>query len=374
MNNFNRLYHKIQKKIVFLLFLRNNSAKIPFVCRILSVKMKKYIKLAGFALLLPLTLSLYAQEGGGVFSFLRFPTSSHANALGGHTVSLIEQDPSLVFHNPALLGGEMDGMINLNYMNYIADINAGSAIYTKNFRERSAWGIGAVYFNYGTMKEVSAENVVLGSFSPLNLSLNAFYSYDLSDKWRGGVSFKMLYSHFAEYSSFGIAVDAGLSYFDPEKEMSCGIVLKNIGAQLKTYDSRREKLPWDIQVGVTKKMDHAPLRFSVTAMYLNQWKFNYVDESLNQSVLDDNFVQTLAKHLVLGIDFIPSNNFWLGIGYNPKVNMDMKLKSGNGLGGFSFGGGLKVSRFDVSASVTRYHPSALSLMLSISTSLSGNAL
>jgi len=79
----------------------------------------------------------------------------------------------------------------------------------------------------------------------------------------------------------------------------------------------------------------------------------------------------LAKHLVFGVDFIPSQNFWVGIGYNPKVNMDMKLQTGNGLGGFSMGAGLKVSKFDVGASVARYHPSALSLMLSISTSLSG---
>ena len=334
--------------------------------------MKKYFKLAGLALVLSFSLS--AQEGGDVFSFLRLPTSSHANALGGHTASLIERDPSLVFHNPALLGGEMDGMINLNYMNYISDIHVGSAIYTKNFRERSAWGIGAIYFSYGTMKEVSGENIILGSFAPLNVSINAFYSYDLSDKWRGGISFKMLYANFAEYSSYGIAVDAGLSYFDPEKELSFGIALKNMGAQLKTYDARREKLPWDIQLGITRKMDHAPLRISVTAMYLNQWKFSYVDESLNTTGLDDSFVQTLAKHLVLGIDFIPSNNFWVGAGFNPKVNMDMKLKGGNGLGGFSFGGGFRVSGFDVSASVTRYHPSALALMLSLSTSLSGSAL
>jgi len=334
--------------------------------------MKNYINLTGFTLLLSISLS--AQDGGHVFSFLRLPTSSHANALGGHTVSLIERDPSLVFHNPALLGGEMDGLINLNYMNYISDIHVGSAIYTKNFRERSAWGIGAVYFNYGTMKEVSAENIILGSFAPLNVSLNTFYSYDLSDKWRGGISLKMLYAHFAEYSSFGLGVDAGLSYFDPEKELSFGIALKNIGAQLKTYDSRREKLPWDIQLGITKKMDHAPLRFSVTAMYLNQWKFTYLDESLNRTDLEDSFIQTLGKHLVFGIDFIPSNNFWVGLGYNPKVNMDMKLKSGNGLGGFSFGGGFKVSTLNVSTSVTRYHPSALALMLSISASLSDFAL
>ena len=334
--------------------------------------MKKYIVLIVFALILSLSLS--AQEGGHAFSFLRLPTSSHANALGGNVISLVERDPSLVFHNPALLGGEMDGMINLNYMNYISDIHAGSVIYTKNVGARGSWGVGAVYFNYGTMKEVTAENVILGNFAPQNVSINAFYSHDLSEKWRGGFSFKMLYSGFMEYSSFGVAADAGLSYFDAENELSLGVVLKNIGAQLKTYDSRRENLPWDIQLGLTKKWAHAPFRVSVTAMYLNQWKFSYIDEGMNKTSLDDSFSSTLAKHLVFGIDFVPSQNFWLGIGYNPKINMDMKLQTGNGLGGFSMGGGIKVSKFDVSASVARYHPSALSLMLSISTSLNDFAM
>jgi len=334
--------------------------------------MKKFLLTTNLAFFL-FFLS-YAQEGGNVFSFLRLPTSSHANALGGNTISLIERDPSLVFHNPALLGGEMDGMLNLNYMNYISDIHAGSVIYTKNKGERGAWGIGAVYFNYGIMKEVTAENIILGNFAPQNISINAFYSHDLSEKWRGGFTFKMLYAGFMEYASFGLAADAGLSFFDAEKELSLGIVLKNMGAQLKSYDSRRENLPWDIQLGVTKKWAHAPFRVSMTAMYLNQWKFNYINESMHHTPLDESFSRTLAKHLVFGIDFIPSQNFWVGVGYNPKVNMDMKLQSGNGLGGFSFGGGLKVSKFDVSVSVARFHPSALSLMLSISTSLSDFAL
>jgi hypothetical protein len=330
--------------------------------------MKKYIVCIVSALLL--SMPLLAQEGGQAFSFLRLPASSHANALGGNVVSLIERDPALVFHNPALLGGEMDSMVNLNYMNYISDIHAGSAIYTKNVGERGAWGVGAVYFNYGTMKEVTAENIILGNFAPQNVSINAFYSYDLSEKWRGGFAFKMLYSGFMEYASFGLAADAGLSYFNAEHELSFGIVLKNMGAQLKSYDSRRENLPWDINLGLTKKWSHAPFRVSLTAMYLNQWKFSYIDESMNKTALDDSFTRTLAKHLLFGVDFVPSQNFWIGIGYNPKVNNDMKLLSGNGLGGFSFGGGIKVSKFDVSASVARFHPSALSLMLGVSTSLS----
>jgi hypothetical protein len=120
-------------------------------------------------------------------------------------------------------------------------------------------------------------------------------------------------------------------------------------------------------------MEYAPIRFSVTAMYLNQWKLNYIDNSLNKVDTDDNFAKTLAKHLVFGIDFVPSDNFWFGVGYHPKTAMDMKLREGgNGMGGFSMGAGVKVSKFNINASVARYHPSALSLMVSISTSLLPN--
>lgn len=328
----------------------------------------KYIGLAVLLIYCNMPLHLYAQDGKSVYNFLRYPASSRVSALGGSSVSMVEADPSLVFHNPALLGGEMDKMVNLNYMNYISDINIGSAVFTKAFHERSSWGVGVTYMNYGSMKETTPEDVELGTFSVQDISFNAFYSYDLSDKWRGGLSLKALYSSLADYSSFGLAVDAGLSYFDSERDVAFGFVLKNIGAQLKAYDEERQRIPWDIQMGITKRMAHAPLRLSVTAMYLNRWKFDYVDNTETET--DDNFFQTALKHLVFGVEFIPSDNFWLGIGLNPKTKMDMKLSSGNSLGGFSIGGGVKVSRFNVGASVARYHPSATSLMVSVSMSLS----
>lgn len=313
---------------------------------------------------------MYAQEGEEVFNFLRYPNSSRANALGGHTVSLIERDPSLIFHNPSLLGGEMDRMLNLNYMNYFGGIQLGSALFTKASGERGAWGAGATFINYGTIKETTVDKQILGEVSMKDISLNAFYSYDLSDKWRGGLSLKFLYSSLANYTSIGLGVDAGLSYYNPDREFSYGVTLKNIGAQLTAYNAERARLPWDIQMGISKKMEHAPIRFSLTAMYLNRWKFDYIDATNQSTEIKENFSKRLFKHFVIGVDFVPSENFWIGAGFNPKVNMDMKLQEGgNGMGGFSIGAGVKVSNFDVSASVARYHPSATSLMVSISTSL-----
>ena len=307
--------------------------------------------------------SLHAQEGEEVFTFLRFPSSSRANALGGHTVSLIETDPSLIFHNPALLGGEMDQMVNLNYMNYIADINVASALYVKAIAERSTIALGAHYINYGQFDETSVGNELIGRFSANDICLNGFYAYDLTDFLRGGVTLKFLYSSLEKYTSIGLGVDVGLSYYNPDKGFSGGFTLKNMGAQLKAYNEDRLRLPWDVQIGFTKKMNHAPFRLSVTGMYLNKWKFSSVD-GVNK--VEDSFVKTLSKHLVFGVDFIPTQNFWLGVGFNPKANADMKLQNGNKLGGFSMGAGVKVNRFDVGVSVARYHPSATSLMLSFS--------
>lgn len=313
---------------------------------------------------------LHAQVGDEAYGFLRLPSSSHVNALGGHTVSLIEPDPSLGFHNPALLGGEMDNMVNLNYMNYISDINAGSAIYTKAFKECGTWGVGATFFNYGNIKEYSDKNDYIGDVSAKDIAVQGFFSYDLSDKWRGGVSLKYLYSSMADYNSMGLGVDAGLSYYDADKKFSFGLAFKNIGAQLKSYYDERQKMPWDIQMGISKQMAHAPIRISLTAMYLNKWNFDYTDDS-DKDYKGDSFGKKLFKHLVIGVDWLPSDNLWIGVGYNPKRSMDMKLDGANALAGFSAGAGLHVKMFDVSASVAKYHPSALSVMLSISTALSG---
>ena len=305
----------------------------------------------------------YAQLGDEAYSFLRLPSSTRVGALGGDNISLVECDPSLGFHNPALLGKEMDNMLNLNYMNYISDVNIGSAIYTKAFKDKGAWGVGASFFSYGKIPGYNEENQQTGDLSAKDMNIQGFFSYDLSEKWRGGVSLKFLYSSMAEYNSFGMGVDAGLSYYDSEKNFSFGFMLKNIGAQFKSYYDERQKMPWDIQLGISKRMAHAPIRFSLTALYLNRWKFDKEYDG-------DSFAQALLKHFVIGVDWLPSDNFWVGVGYNPKRGMDMKLSGGNALSGFSAGAGIHIKMFDVSASLAKYHPSAMSMMITVTTYIS----
>lgn len=60
-----------------------------------------------------------AQESQEVYSFLRLPVSAHVAALGGDNISISDDDPTLIFHNPALIANVSDKSLNLNYMTYM---------------------------------------------------------------------------------------------------------------------------------------------------------------------------------------------------------------------------------------------------------------
>ena len=307
---------------------------------------------------------LFAQEGKSTFDYLLLPTSTRSAALGGTNVSVVENDVSLINSNPAFLGIEMDLNFNATYLSYIADIGMGNVTFAKALGDRSAWGVGVIYSNYGNMLETSKDDAILGDLTANDICGNIFVSRDLTDKIRGGVTAKFIYSNYAHNTALGLGVDLGLSYYDSDNGFSAGLVGKNLGRQIKAYEEELASLPWDIQLGISKKLMRAPIRFSVTGVYLKQWKFDNLDKK------EDSFLKTAGKHLILGIDIIPSDNFWIGLGYNVKRGSDMHLQEGNRLAGFSIGTGLKVKAFGFGCSFGQYHPSATSFMFNITTSFS----
>ncbi len=316
-----------------------------------------------FCIIIFNSLSISAQEGDAVFNFLSFPSSARASALGKTNISIIENDLSLIYHNPAFLGPEMDKNVNLNYLFYIADIGVGSATFAKAIGERSAWGVGMNYVNYGDMIKTDVNGVINGDLPAKDMCGNLFFSHDLTDRLRGGVTAKFVYSPYDEYTSIGLGVDLGLSYYNKEKQLSFGLVGKNLGRQVKAYDEEYAEMPWEIQLGMSKRLTHAPIRFSLTAVNLNRWDYKTIDGD------DQKFFSTFLNHFIVGVDFLPSDNLWIGLGYNAKIGSDMKLQQGNRMGGFSIGAGLNVKTFKISCSLAQYHPSATSFMVSLTTSL-----
>lgn len=296
----------------------------------------------------------YAQESNSVFNFLEMPVSAHSTALGGKNISLIEDDASLIFNNPALLSSVSDKTLNLNFMTYLQGCNVGSASFVKTLRERSTWGVTAQYAHYGTMDETTADNVNIGSFSAMDLALSGMYAYNLNDRWAGGATGKFIYSKYGDFSSVALAVDLGLNYYNEETDFSLSAVARNLGGQVKAFGEIHEKLPFSLQAGFTKGFNHAPFRVSVTLIDLTRWDKEYyatTDKEISAGKM-------LMNHLVAGVDFLPTHNMYVSLGYNFRKANEMKAAGSSHAAGLCAGAGMLLSRFSFGLAYAQYHLSA----------------
>ena len=301
-------------------------------------------------------LSTKAQESRTAFNFLRLPVSAHAAALGGDNISLREADPTLTFHNPALLDSLTSGMLSLNYMTYMEGAKTASASYQRQAGARGAWAVGGRYMDYGTMKQTDAYGDVLGDFSARDAALSGTFSYWLTDMVSGGITAKMVASYIGDYSSLAAAVDLGLNYYDEESGWSVAAVARNLGGQLSAYDDEFERMPLDLQVGATKRLLNSPFRFSATLVKLNDWEH-----------------KKLGKHLVVGADVLIGQQFYIAAGYNAMRASEMKITQDEGEtsrgAGLSLGAGMSLSRMQLHLAWAKYHVAASSLLINFSYTL-----
>lgn len=296
-----------------------------------------------------------AQESQTAYNFLRLPVSAHVAALGGNNITITDDDPTMIFHNPAMLGGVSDKSLNLNYMTYMEGTMVGSASFVRAWGDRGTWGVSASYMDYGSMRQTTADNIQTGEFSAKDIMLGGSVAYSLSTLFTGGITAKIISSSIAGYNSMAVAVDLGVNYFDEAQGLSLSAVARNLGGQIDAYDEDFEKMPFDLQVGISKKMAMAPLRFSATLNNLHDW--------------DDSFIH----HLAIGADIFLSDNIYIAGGYNFRRNKEMRISNGEGESshgaGLSFGGGVQLERFKLNVAYAKYHVSVSSLLINVSYSL-----
>lgn len=297
-------------------------------------------------------LSSSGQESQSTYAFLRLPMSAHGASLGGDNITLIEDDASLFFSNPALLSSVSDRTIGLNYLNYMSGVQSVSASCAFLVKDRATIGASAQLMDYGKMKETDANNIETGEFSARDISIGAYLSYNLTDHLTGGICTKWLTSYIGDYNSIAMCVDLGINYYDPSYDLSVSLVAKSLGGQLKAFDDEYERLPFELQAGVTKKLSSAPLRFSATLLDLTHWDYKFIN------------------HLALGLDVLLSNQIWIGAGMNFRRANEMKVSSGDSESshgaGLSFGGGIQLERFKLGVSYGKYHISSSSIIANIS--------
>jgi len=321
-----------------------------------------------------------AQIGGeSTYQFLELTNSARIAALGGSQIAIYDTtDLNLPYHNPATLHKGMENKVLVNYVNYLSDINYGYASYSKSFGGIGNFAVGMHYINYGDFRESTEFGELTGNhFKAAEYALNLIYSNHYK-RLNYGVNLKPILSSFESYQSFGFAADLGLSIASKSKYTNVALVARNIGGQLTTYydEGEREKIPLNIQAGISSRLKHAPVIFSLNLQHLNNWdlanpepKKKKEEGDLSFLERDESFGKQLMRHIVFGVELMPSENFVLRAGYNYQRRQELKFDERASTVGFSAGFGIKVKRFRLDYGIARYHLAGSSNLFSLSINL-----
>ncbi|MBC7721815.1 MAG: type IX secretion system protein PorQ, partial [Pedobacter sp.] len=215
-------------------------------------------------------------------------------------------------------------------------------------------GFGINYFNYGIIPQTDAIGYVYGTFSPNDYVVQVNASKQYKEHFWLGSTLKFISSSYGQYTSNGVAIDVGVTYFDTINQLQISVLVKNIGTQLKTYNNsdKKEELPFDIQFGITKRLVKAPIQFSLTAQHLQQLSINYNDTTFNASEGNDNSKNDLLSktlsHLIVASQFFIGDKLELTAAYNFLRSRDLNAYNvSNSLNGFTMGVGVKLKKLQI---------------------------
>ena len=324
----------------------------------------------------------YCQSGGKyVYDFLSLPSSARESALGGSLITIADEDLSLAFANPALLNDKMHNRIHFSHNFLFAGVSNG---YFSYGRELSTLDItihgGIKYVNYGDFQAADVFGNLDGTFTANELAFFIGAGKSINERISVGANTKLIRSQLGGYNSTGIAADIGMLYNIPEDNFSFAFTLKNVGSELSTYDDTKELAPLDIQLGVSKKLQHLPFRFTVIFHQLHRWKLRYDSELddntdiFGQEITSSRFSQELDnffRHVIFNGEILigKNQNVRMRIGYNHLRKKELGVSGFRSLGGFSMGFGIKVSKFRLDYGIGHYHLAGAANHISISTDL-----
>ncbi len=324
----------------------------------------------------------HAQIGGGnTFAFLNNASSARIAAMGGDFLTISDNDITLAPSNPSLINSGMHNQLGVAYVDFYSGINYGNAAYSRTYDNVGSFVASLNYINYGKFPYADEAGNRNGEFNAGESAFSLGWGRELDSSFSIGANMKFIYSSFESYNSFGLAVDIAGSYRSDDRSFTASFIAKNIGRQLKTFNGgNNEPLPFELQLGLSKRLKHLPFRYSVLINHLEKWDLRYEDPSIQNTdpitgeTIAKNeaevFVDNMMRHVVFGGELLIGKNLSLRGGYNYRRRQELKVVSKTAMIGFSWGIGIRISKFHLNYSRSTYHLSGSPNYITLSTNLS----
>jgi hypothetical protein len=315
-------------------------------------------------LIIIFALPMYAQLGGeSTYQFLNLVSSPRQAALGGKVITNFDYDVVGGLYNPAAINVEMDNQLALNYSSYLGGISYGTAAYAYTWdRHVQTFHIGMTYINYGIFDGYDQSGNSTGTFTGNEAALSFGYAYQVPfTDFYLGANGKIITSSLEQYSSIGGAVDIAAMYINERLDFHAALVVRNLGTQFTTYAGMQEKLPLEINFGMSQTLENVPIRWHLTFENLQQWPIGESNPARATTDLDGNqtqekvgFLNETLRHTIIGAELFPDRGFSIRAGYNFRRAEELRIVDQRNFSGLSFGIGIKLNKMRFSYSHARY--------------------
>ena len=342
-------------------------------------------------MLLPIFLSvllatpLGAQHGGrATYEFLNLTPSARVSALGGNLITVRDDDVNLAYANPAMLNEQVHQQLTFNHNFHFGGIANGYAAYGHHLQKPAiSLHAGIQYVNYGTFDLTNDRGEVEGQFKASEYAFVLGAARMVDERLGLGANVKLITSQLESYTSLGLTSDLAAMYLDTARNLVISLVFSNVGSQVKTYrEENFEPMPFNLQLGLSKRLRYLPFRFSVVYHHLDRWNVIYDDPSRENNTLSFGDIDTgrsptgiwidnFFRHLIFSGEFLlgKKENFRLRMGYNHFLRQELSVENFRSLAGFTFGFGVKINRFRLDYGRTNYHLAGGTNHFTISTNI-----
>jgi len=311
-----------------------------------------------------LTNEILAQDNGQAnFQVLQTISPARIAALGGNSIAVKDGDLNVGLFAPSLLDSLSSGQIVFGYTPFFGEANIIHSGYAQHIDSIGTFSLSITSLGYGNFTMTSETGDVIGSFNAGEYLMQGGYGRQLNDQFSIGGNLKFVLSELADYKASAVALDLSSTYYNPEKLFTATVLIKNLGTPISSYrEGVDEKLPFEIQAAVSKKLAKAPIRVSLIGENLQRWDLTpeqtstEIDPLTGEEIITNpgGFGENLLRHLIFNSEILLTENFNIRIGYNYNRRQQLKVDDRPGAAGITYGLGMRLAKIHISYARAAY--------------------
>lgn len=205
---------------------------------------------------------LFSTQLGAEGSYSALEIPYHVRSLSMSSVGIADaRGMDITGINPSLLQSAQGGLI-LSIIRYPAEIQSEIVEWRMSWGARTG-AISIRHLGYGIFEERNEDGLRTGQFSAgetwasLSLAQSLFHSFDIGVT--GGALLSRIDNVTASLAVFTMGGVLTIHRFD----MRVGFSIRHVGVTLDSYTGHSEPIPTNVNLGMTKRLEHLPLELSI---------------------------------------------------------------------------------------------------------------